>query len=494
MKKVISLFCVLVTIISVFCACGKKSDNSNSKGGKGDVSVLSYEISKDEALSPDYYNIKYKVQNTTKENINFESLLVIEYDKNDDIIDKYATRNKNYVPVTLKPEQSVYIEQTYAEADNIAKIEIYGYIVSDENGTETETEYTESYIVDLLSNEKETETAADNNKTISGKSGVSIVSHSLYNNTSAGVYQITYEIENNTSEEISIYALASTQYDDNEVVLNNDDCYNNSGYLNVYNDSVSLKPNEKSNFYVCVDNKNSVNIVDIRRYKNDNKEYIDLAEPYAIELYGGERVYKESDDIKSTTQAKTSIVEETFTKATNIKKSDLTGSAGNWKYDGIPLLSKDCERIDNMLSDDNAISQGVIYRKIAFVLEGSDFKEKRFLYNYEDIGKYLLGFVPKDKDEWVKYGKNASEFIVTDNQMTAIMKKFQSMKSVKGNYDFKYKKFGKFNIDISDLTKCVEEMQISEKMLGYILAMLDEYGTTITFKDNSCHIEYTSPM
>ena len=147
-----------------------------------------------------------------------------------------------------------------------------------------------------------------------------------------------------------------------------------------------------------------------------------------------------------------------------------------------------------MLSDDNAISQGVIYRKIAFVLEGSDFKEKRFLYNYEDIGKYLLGFVPKDKDEWVKYGKNASEFIVTDNQMTAIMKKFQSMKSVKGNYDFKYKKFGKFNIDIPDLTKCVEEMQISEKMLGYILAMLDEYGTTITFKDNSCHIEYTSPM
>ena len=43
-------------------------------------------------------------------------------------------------------------------------------------------------------------------------------------------------------------------------------------------------------------------------------------------------------------------------------------------------------------------------------------------------------------------------YIVTDNQMTAIMKKFQSMKSVKGNYDFKYKKFGKFNIDIPDLT------------------------------------------
>ena len=186
------------------------------------------------------------------------------------------------------------------------------------------------------------------------------------------------------------------------------------------------------------------------------------------------------------------IVETTYNNALNATKADLTGSEGHWKYDGIPLLTKDCKWIDNPINKEGTVNQGAVYRKFALVLEGSDFEKKQFLYNYRDVSIHLLGFVPKDKDEWVKYAKNASDFIVTDNQMTAIMKKFQSMKSVNGSYDFNYKDFGKFSVDIPDLTKCAEEMQISEKMLGYVLAMLDEYASTITFNGNSCHIEYSS--
>lgn len=195
---------------------------------------------------------------------------------------------------------------------------------------------------------------------------------------------------------------------------------------------------------------------------------------------------------KETTEAITSVVEITYTDATNATKADLTGSTGSWKYKGIPLLSEDCEWIDSSLNKNETVNQGAVYRKIAKVLDGSDFEEKHFLYHYSDFAPFIIGFVPKDVDEWAVYGKNASEFIVTKDQIKAIMKKFQSLETATGDYDFDYKKFGKYSVDIEDLTACAEEMKISEEMLGYIFAMLDEYATTITFNGNSCHIDYTS--
>ena len=51
-----------------------------------------------------------------------------------------------------------------------------------------------------------------------------------------------------------------------------------------------------------------------------------------------------------------------------------------------------------------------------------------------------------------------------------------------------------YSIDILDMSECAKEMQISDKMLGYIFAMLDEYAVEITFNENSCHIEYESKL
>ncbi|MBR2100938.1 MAG: hypothetical protein IJ927_06475 [Eubacterium sp.] len=193
-----------------------------------------------------------------------------------------------------------------------------------------------------------------------------------------------------------------------------------------------------------------------------------------------------------TTIEKKSTVETTYYDAINATKADLTGSAGNWKYKGIPLLSEDCEWIDDSLNKKGTVNQGAVYRKFAKVLSGSNFEEKRFLYKYSDFAPFILGFIPKDVDEWVVYGKNASKFIVTKDQLKAIMKEFQSLETAKGDFDFNYKKLGKYSVEIEDLTACAEEMKISEEMLGYIFAMLDEYAVKITFNGNSCHIDYTS--
>ena len=230
--------------------------------------------------------------------------------------------------------------------------------------------------------------------------------------------------------------------------------------------------------------------------RKDNTEFVFyVGDKYEISVNLNEGKSSENSQKTTnieTTQATKSIVEETYTNAINVTKDDLTGYAGNWVYDGIPLLSEDCEWIDDPINARGTVNQGAVYRKFAKILEGSDFKNKKFFYNYKDFSEFMLGFTPETVDEWVKYGLNAKKFIVSDNQLTAIMKKFKLMKSVEGSYNFKYKKLGKFSVDIPDLTKCAEEMQISEKMLGYVLAMLDEYAAKITFKDNSCHIDYSS--
>lgn len=74
------------------------------------------------------------------------------------------------------------------------------------------------------------------------------------------------------------------------------------------------------------------------------------------------------------------------------------------------------------------------------------------------------------------------------------MQKFESLKSVSGQYDYDYGKLGKYSLDISDMSDCAKEMQISDVMLGYIFAMLDEYAVEISFNKNSCHIKYESKV
>lgn len=204
----------------------------------------------------------------------------------------------------------------------------------------------------------------------------------------------------------------------------------------------------------------------------------------------------DESELSETTKPNISIsaAKTTYESAITATKEDLTGSKGKWYYDGIPLLSDDCEWIDSSLNKNGTVSQGAVYRKIAKMLSGSDFKNKRFFYSYKDISELLLGFTPDTVDEYVPYGENASKFIVVDNQLEAIMQKFESLKSVSGQYDYDYGKLGKYSLDISDMSDCAKEMQISDVMLGYIFAMLDEYAVEISFNENSCHIKYESKV
>lgn len=162
----------------------------------------------------------------------------------------------------------------------------------------------------------------------------------------------------------------------------------------------------------------------------------------------------------------------------------------SYYYNGLIIQSEDLENLNASWNTEKALNQGALYRTMAMYLEGFSIG----LNNGSDYAELLCGQKWVDKASFAPYVENASEFIITDsnNQLKAIMKKMQSLSSVTGDFDFDYGTFGKYTIDIPDLSECAKEMQVSEQMLGYILALLDEYAPEITFDGNSCHIEYIS--
>lgn len=159
-------------------------------------------------------------------------------------------------------------------------------------------------------------------------------------------------------------------------------------------------------------------------------------------------------------------------------------------YDGLIIQPEDVEWLQTSWNTEKSLNQGALYRSMAMYLEGFSMK----VNNGSDYSELLCGQPWVDRESFAPYVENASTFIITDpeNQLKAIMKKFQSLSSVTGDYDFNYGAFGEYSLDIPNLTICAKEMQVSEKMLGYIFAFLQEYAPIITFDGNTCHLEYIS--
>lgn len=178
--------------------------------------------------------------------------------------------------------------------------------------------------------------------------------------------------------------------------------------------------------------------------------------------------------------------EEAYNTAVSLTKDDLTGSKGKWYYKNIRLLSEDCDWIDDPLNKNGNVNQSAIYCKMAMLLEGfqANFND------YKDYSEMLLGFIPDTKDEFATYADNAMRFIVTSDQLIAIMHAFEEVSCVEGTFDYDAGSLGAYEITIEDLSQCANELQISEEMLGYTIAMLSAYAPEITFENNGCYINY----
>lgn len=189
-----------------------------------------------------------------------------------------------------------------------------------------------------------------------------------------------------------------------------------------------------------------------------------------------------------------SKVESAYRDACSLTESKLSKKYNSFTektsyfYNGLIVQSEDVEWLKSSLNTGKTLNQGALYRSVAKYLDGFAMG----LNDGSDYALLLCGQPWKDKASFEPYAKNAATFIISapQEQMNVIMKKFQTLSSVTGEYDFSAGGLGKYTVFIPDLTVCAEEMQISEEMLGYIIALLDEYAPEISFENNSCRIVY----
>lgn len=276
----------------------------------------------------------------------------------------------------------------------------------------------------------------------------------------------------------------------------NTELYNVQGVSGGYQVSNSTPDSEPNDCCFLYETQAYISVKDGQYVTINDAQMVLVGSETSSSQQSNEIESTESDSVTDTTNdviSDSNATEEAYNTACSLTMSDLdekTSFTGTTKYyyKGLIIQTEDEEWLLSSLNKEKSLNQGALYRTIATYLEGFQMG----INNGDSYCEIMCGFEWTSKSDFEPYATNASEFIVTENQLKAIMEKLENMTSVQGDFDFDSGKLGKYSIDISDLTACANEMQISEEMLGYIFGMLDEYAVDITFDSNSCHIEYES--
>lgn len=236
---------------------------------------------------------------------------------------------------------------------------------------------------------------------------------------------------------------------------------------------------------------NSVFAISVLSYNSGDLSYLDRMVTEAVSLFENIPFINSPAD-----QPASNRVEMAYNTACALSINQLDRRYNTFTrttqyyYGDLLILKDDVEWLNSSRNINKVLNQGALYRTIAKNLAGYSMK----LNNGSAYCEVLTGKQWVDDSTFEPLAKNASTFIVTDAtaQLTSIMRKFQSLKSVTGQFGFEVGRLGKYTFDIPDLTVCAEEMQISEEMLGYVFALLDEFAPSISFSGNSVHFEYAS--
>ncbi len=185
-----------------------------------------------------------------------------------------------------------------------------------------------------------------------------------------------------------------------------------------------------------------------------------------------EEILREDEEISSENS---SIVFDAYNEAININDSELVKSEYKTTYHDITINSDELEWLES----------GAIYRSLAKKLEGFDMDISKNAYNpnSEDSIFLICGHKQATWDEMKPYVDKAMLVVTKENTLHSVMIAFQNLDCVIGDFDFDN---NVYNFEITDLEKASNDLGISQKMLGYTLAMLDEYSPTIEFGNNSC--------
>lgn len=164
-----------------------------------------------------------------------------------------------------------------------------------------------------------------------------------------------------------------------------------------------------------------------------------------------------------------------YLAAITLEKSKLDkSSSGSYQYEGITVPD----------SEVNNIEAGTMYRSISRQLEGFYLFGNMIYKNWNtEIASTVFGIdKPESYDDMKPYVDSVFSYITPDATLPQILSWIQECTTVSGEFDYEK---ANFSFEITDLTATAKEMHITEKMLGYVLAVIDEYGPEENFKGNS---------
>lgn len=452
MKKLF-LSSIIFILIVFACSCSNQSESDNTQEtSKTENSTADFTVDK---LVYESGTIALTCKKIVSDGIEFEvtnktdsdiySSLSISLD--DVLIDTWNEQTEWTVPPNETKTCKINLDFSQLENTEHSALSICGHVFQDNAAID---------FIDIcnleIGGDANSEIIADSTDELYSDEYVTI---SYVNNDENG---INFKITNNQETAITIGL--------EDFYLNNSD--------EVVSISVSDFPGKAQGIFIAKDLINN-------HYYNKAESFQGTFKVYSADKRGEiEKIpisYGESSNNRYTVAA-----ESAYNIAITLTKADLTVESGSYCYNGIPLLKDDCEWIDSSWNTEGTVNQGAIYRKMAYLLEGLKYND------YTDYAEYIIGYIPQTKDDFTPYAENAKNFITINDSVQNIMKKFESLSVVNGEFDYEANTIGNYNITISNLSKCAKEMQISEEILGYIIAFLNEYTDDITFDNNTCTI------
>lgn len=417
------------------------------------------------------------LKNSSDQIINTVSVNVQYLDENGDIVETSYPQ----VSVRVQEGQSVAINGIIEEKDTIASMTVDYCSYYTESGEYVESSFEnipepislkesgESYLI--ASENFSNSPIKSSIKLREGKDALVVKEIQFNGDDGFGFINYGINVQNNTEEIINTISLNVIYLDSNGNISGT--TYPQEGSNVSPGQSIMMKGIEESGKYAYV-------TVDGYSYYTSEGEYVSgyFSEiPQAIVI----------EDITSDAKGiNTSKVKEAYDEATNLTVNDLVkDSIGGYEYKGLSIVETDREWLGSSLNDKGTVESGALYRSMATQLEG---------YTFASYGSWKGSIVPVlfgfdklgTKEELNPYIYNVKDYIVLKSPLKSVMKKLSTLSCFEGTVNTET---GEYNFEITDLTQAANEMQITERSLGYILAMINEYGATVEFGDNSYRCE-----
>lgn len=153
-----------------------------------------------------------------------------------------------------------------------------------------------------------------------------------------------------------------------------------------------------------------------------------------------------------------------------------------YEFKGYPISKDSVSKIGGKL----VVNQGAMYEEIAGGLAlYCDFGLSQSL---DETFFQILTGSGNEPANWNELANDLYSFILLDGTEKEIISKLETLNCVSGTFDYDVRSY---SFGISDLEMAASNLHISQEMLGYVLAKLNEYTDDIIFDGNSvtCSLE-----